>query len=407
MTGGLKHKALEHATYWRSSLARQLTTFAMFSLRLALAVALTVALFGTLKYDVVGLLRGGSDHDHAGSDNICENATIAWQGFSTHARLNPTSPDAQIWQRVNTSPAGPLVQARTKLQRGDEDVIVVRYDIWLTHDDLQDLVEITQDGDKVALTVGSLPDPAMRFERCVKVDSTVLLPGHVKALSLDIDLGAITIVDSLQIGRLSLRNDAGALRLDPKAVVQAEAIHAELRAGSFAGHPTSMIAAKSIQISSSAGAIAAQLEIGRTLTVAGRSGSIGLTLVSARGGGPQEHHKIDIKTYAGAVHVDGTGLTTPFDLKARSRAGAVSARLAVAAPQDGRVGAELRTQVGSIHAPSSSDGFVLETARRGHVRGYYGPNQSAIESSVELTTGSGPVALVLSHPTELHVEDLL
>lgn len=282
-----------------------------------------------------------------------------------------------------------------RIKRGEEEVIVVRYDIRLTHDDLHDLVELKQEGDRVALIVRALPDRRLRQQRCIKIDGTVSLPRHVNALDIDLDQTSIALAGHLAFGAAQIRTTSGSIQLSPGAVLKAREATLHTTAGAIKGQVGSTIRASQTFLEATSGSISGHLTVGRNLTVITHEGSLDLTLASDDAD-EVTHHMIDASTRQGSIRIDGVGLLKPFNLAADTRQGGVSGRFSQLAPAGGVVDVALGTRQGSLRAPSAADGFVVDKQSRADIQGHYGSAETDVRSSVRLSACQGSVSLGLS-----------
>ncbi|KAJ2960554.1 hypothetical protein NQZ79_g4152 [Umbelopsis isabellina] len=285
-------------------------------------------------------------HFNSGCQRRC---SIPWEGKSSF-EINP-SDFSGLYVAQNGSVSQGHVQI---LKESSDEIAHVDVNIWFSHDDLQDQIEIVLNDDDGVYTV-DIRTPHHLHNECIKVEVTISLPKSHNFDNLKVSTvnsGITAEADIAVEDKVELTTVNGAIRL---ATVKAETL--KLVTVNGATH-VQLFEGKTANITGTNGSVHAALDA-QVVETFGSNGAIQVDLLA---------HEVqaNIKTVNGAIHVQTSG-----DFEGAFKLKTLSGKLEVAA--------------------SESRKLHIEKASRREVQGYYGEAKG--NSQINAETVNGKVVL--------------
>ncbi|KKY18796.1 hypothetical protein UCRPC4_g04776 [Phaeomoniella chlamydospora] len=261
----------------------------------------------------------------------CQRADIPWQGnegpfhlsASTQALVNVTTLHARhSW-----------IQERVFVAVGDQDDIVVSFDVKLSEEGLQDSVTIVGHDEDVSLLIdtsefdGPQPGPHYPDRNCIVATTQISVPKSLSHLAVNVDNAPIIFENvNSTFKDLDLSSRNGGIYFKNSFIHVKTLFKAVLQNGSFkTWHST--LTSKAFDIKSSNGAIGARLSGTpiETLDVASENGAVNLVLLDDS---TSSSSTSSITTHSahGSLHLDSY-LPHTISLTSTSQSGHISTSL--------------------------------------------------------------------------------
>lgn len=313
-------------------------------------------------------------------DDPCQRATIPWTPSTDHARLN-SGKISRVFTR-NQNVTHLITDEHVHLHNGDEDVILVKFDVQLSNAALQTSVSMVQDQEDVTLMIDGEGIGTNEQPECVIANTNVFLPSSLHHFVLDTEAASINISGvSSKFDKLDFIAKAGGLKIEnSKLLVKEYAV--DLHAGSYKSDGGVTTETQNIEVQ--AGSVKASIETANQTTIRSRAGFIDLTIVKSRELAADTVPEFDIRTDSGSIKLTSE-LTRNARLTAISGAGHVSADF------PGAVVAKvhLKSTVGRVGVPEN---LIIESDHKGwvgrEVRGHIGTGKTPVVLDLSAKTGS-------------------
>lgn len=286
----------------------------------------------------------------------CARAEIPWQPFTNHARLTPDAvarviTRSQHLQHLST-------REHIHLQKGTEDVIVVRFDVLLSDDSLQTKVAMVQTGDDVALIIDGKMVGDSHRKQCVVATTNIFLPENLHHLIVDSDSASILIEHlTAKFDKLQLSTSSGGVDIEDSHL-DVGAFSVDIKSGHF--RLDASLEAETQEINISSGSIRGDFIASGKVLLRTNAGSIKCSLLESERG-RKEFSAVDIHTESGSINLFSE-LKHNAEVSAHASAGSIKTSLGSGCSAE----VHLETTAGSVIFPKD----VRVTSESQHIPGH-------------------------------------
>ena len=316
-------------------------------------------------------------------DDLCDRADIPYDRFTDSVRLNPDDP-ANFTARTRGRPRF-RVREKVLVKPGEEDTILLDFDIKLSADFLQDTVSIEKDHNDVALIIDGTKVDGRTERECIVATTSVYLPKSVNHLVFDLDNSGIDFTDiKSKFEKLEVRSWNGGVHIK-NSVIRIDDFRARLGNGPLSTY-LSTIVTKVAAVRSGNGHIGARFSGAPIESLEASTGNGGVEIIVVDEDSAATDVTSKIKASSGQGHVlVKSHIRGKLELQGKSGSGSASGEVY------GNIGGSFHAQsrVGhvEVHGPVKIR-REQKTITGNLIEGIYGEEE---ESSIFLDSSVGSV----------------